>query len=152
MNLGKILIAYASLTGNTEEIAELIAEGVRQAGHEAELKASYDCNAADLLEYDGFLLGVYTWGDGELPDEFLDFYEELDELDLSGKKTAVFGSGDTSYEQFCGAVDLVEEKVKERGAFVIQESLKIEFSPMEDEKENCRAYGRQFAQAGIGVS
>lgn len=152
MNLGKILIAYASLTGNTEEIAELIAEGVRQAGHEAELKASYDCNAADLPEYDGFLLGVYTWGDGELPDEFLDFYEELDELDLSGKKTAVFGSGDTSYEQFCGAVDLVEEKVKERGAFVIQESLKIEFSPLEDEKENCRAYGRQFAQAGIGVS
>lgn len=150
--MGKILIAYASLTGNTEEIAELIAEGVRQAGHEAELKASYDCNAADLLEYDGFLLGVYTWGDGELPDEFLDFYEELDELDLSGKKTAVFGSGDTSYEQFCGAVDLVEEKVKERGAFVIQESLKIEFSPLEDEKENCRAYGRQFAQAGIGVS
>ncbi|MHB0880341.1 flavodoxin [Paenibacillus sp. SEL1] len=152
MNLGKIMIAYASLTGNTEEIAELIAEGVRQAGHEAELKASYDCSAQELLAYDGFLLGVYTWGDGELPDEFLDFYEELDELDLSGKKTAVFGSGDTSYTQFCGAVDLVEKKVKERGASVIQESLKIEFNPLDDDKENCRAYGRQFAQAGIEVS
>lgn len=146
------MIAYASMTGNTEEIAELIAEGVRQAGHEAELKAAYDCSAQELLSYDGFLLGVYTWGDGEVPDEFLDFYEELDELDLSGKKTAIFGSGDTSYTLFCGAVDLVETKVKERGAAIVQESLKIEFNPLDDEKESCRDYGRRFAQSTVGVS
>ncbi|MFM9280252.1 flavodoxin [Paenibacillus jiagnxiensis] len=150
--MAKILIAYASMTGNTEEIAELIAEGIRQTGHTAVLKEAYECNAAELLEYDGYLLGVYTWGDGELPDEFLDFYEELDELELEGSKTAVFGSGDTSYAQFCGAVDVLEQKLKERGALLVQDSLKIEFNPQDAEKETCREFGRRFLQTDITVS
>lgn len=74
--MAKLLVAYASMTGNTEEIAELIVEGITQGGHEADLKSVTDCNASDVLDYDGFMIGVYTWGDGELPDEFLDFYEE----------------------------------------------------------------------------
>ncbi|CAH1190484.1 flavodoxin [Paenibacillus sp. JJ-223] len=150
--MAKLLVAYASLTGNTEEIAELVVEGIEQAGHEAVLKSVTDCNAADLMDYDAFLIGVYTWGDGEVPDEFLDFYEELDELDLSGKRAAVFGSGDTAYEQFCGAVDVVMDKLKERGADVHSETLKIEYSPTEQEKVTCRDFGKTFAADGVRVS
>lgn len=68
--MAKVLVAYASLTGNTEEIAELIVEGIRQAGGEAVLKSVTDCNADEIKAYEGVLLGAYTWGDGELPDEF----------------------------------------------------------------------------------
>ncbi|MBB6022665.1 flavodoxin I [Paenibacillus sp. JGP012] len=150
--MAKWLVAFASMTGNTEEIAELIAEGITQSGHEVDLKSVTDCNAADVLDYDGFMIGVYTWGDGELPDEFLDFYEELDELDLSGRRAAVFGSGDTSYEQFCKAVDLTAEKLQERGAEVSPETLKIEYSPLEQEKETCRDFGIRFVAAGEKVS
>jgi flavodoxin I len=150
--MAKLLVAYASMTGNTEEIAELIVEGIKQGGHEVDLKSVTDCNASDVLDYDGVLIGVYTWGDGELPDEFLDFYEELDELDLSGKRAAVFGSGDTSYEQYCGAVDLAAAKLLERGAEVSPEMLKIEYSPMEQEKDTCRDFGKRFAAAGLQVS
>ncbi|MNW24196.1 Flavodoxin [compost metagenome] len=142
----KVIIVYASMTGNTEEIAELIAEGVRQEGHEAVLKESHECSASELLEYDGYIMGLYTWGDGELPDEFEDLFEELDEVDLAGTRTALFGSGDTSYAEFCGAVDLLEKKLKERGATVAQESLKLEFNPRDDEKETCRSFGRQYVQ------
>ncbi|GGH41904.1 flavodoxin [Paenibacillus silvae] len=150
--MAKWLVAFASMTGNTEEIAELIVEGITQSGHEVDLKSVTDCNAADVLDYDGFMIGVYTWGDGELPDEFLDFYEELDELDLSGRRAAVFGSGDTSYEQFCKAVDLTAEKLQERGAEVSPEKLKIEYSPLEQEKETCRDFGKRFVAAGEKVS
>ncbi|MCK6076463.1 flavodoxin [Paenibacillus silvae] len=150
--MAKWLVAFASMTGNTEEIAELIVEGITQSGHEVDLKSVTDCNAADVLDYDGFMIGVYTWGDGELPDEFLDFYEELDELDLSGRRAAVFGSGDTSYEQFCKAVDLTAEKLQERGAEVSPETLKIEYSPLEQEKETCRDFGKRFVAAGEKVS
>ncbi|MBY0203445.1 flavodoxin [Paenibacillus polysaccharolyticus] len=150
--MAKWLVAYASMTGNTEEIAELIVEGITASGHEADLKSVTDFNAAEVLNYEGFMIGVYTWGDGELPDEFLDFYEELDELDLHGKRAAVFGSGDTSYEQFCGAVDLTAEKLKERGAEVSPEMLKIEYSPLEQEKESCRDFGRRFVTAGAEIS
>lgn len=150
--MAKVLVAYASLTGNTEEIAELIVEGIREAGGEAVLKSVTDCNASEIQEYDAVLLGAYTWGDGELPDEFLDFYEEMDELDLSGCKVAAFGSGDTGYQIYCGAVDEIENKLKERGAEIVQASLKIEYGPNAAEKEDCRNFGRQFIGACAAVS
>ncbi len=57
------------------------------------------------------LLGAYTWGDGELPDEFLDFMDEMLELDWKEAVTALFGSGDTSYRLYCGALDELEERM-----------------------------------------
>ncbi|MBD7968127.1 flavodoxin [Paenibacillus gallinarum] len=143
--MANILIVYASLTGNTEEIAELIAEGIKKQSHTAVLKTAEECRADEVLNYDGSLIGLYTWGDGDLPDEFLDFYEELDEVDLTGYPVSLFGSGDTSYDLFCGAVDTAEAKVKERGAVIMESSLKIEYSPLDEEKNDCRAFGARFA-------
>ncbi|ASA22828.1 flavodoxin [Paenibacillus donghaensis] len=150
--MAKVLVAYASLTGNTEEMAELIVEGIREAGGEAVLKSVTECNAAEIKAYEGVLLGAYTWGDGELPDEMLDFYEELDELDLGTLPAAAFGSGDTGYEIYCGAVNELEKKLQERGAVLVQESLKIEYGPNAAEKEACRMFGRMFIAACAAVS
>lgn len=143
--MSKIIIIYASLTGNTEEIAELIAEGARSAGAEVSMKLVDECNAVSLLEADGYLLGAYTWGDGELPDEFVPFIEEMEELDLKGSRAAVFGSGDTGYPIYCGAVDELERVAKEQGAVLMQESLKIEYGPRKEEKDLCRSFGAAFA-------
>lgn len=100
----KVIVVFASMTGNTEDMADAVAEGIRGEGAEVVLKNVLDANASELADYDAFVLGAYTWGDGELPDEFLDFYEELDDLDLSGKQAAVFGSADSSYPEFGKAV------------------------------------------------
>jgi len=148
----KVLVVYASLTGNTEEMAELIVEGIRQAGGEAVLKSVTECNAIEINSYKGVLLGAYTWGDGELPDEALDFYDEMDELEMTAIKSAVFGSGDTGYAIYCGAVDLLEAKLKERGAEIVQKSLKIEYGPTAIEKEACRQFGRQFIEVSMAVT
>lgn len=145
--MAKVLVAYASLTGNTEEIAELIVEGIRAAGGEAVLKSVMDCNADEIKAYEAVMLGAYTWGDGELPDEFLDFYEELDELDLSACKAAAFGSGDTGYAIYCGAVDQIEEKLKERGAEIVQPSLKIEYGPNAAEKRLAALTGASSSRS-----
>ncbi len=147
----KFLVVFASLTGNTEEMADLIVEGIQSAGAEVDVKQSMDVDADILLAYDAFILGAYTWGDGELPDEFLDFYEDMDELDLAGKKAAVFGSGDTAYDQFAAAVDLLADKLKERGAELVQESLKIELNPSTEDKDVCRNFGKHFAGAVISI-
>lgn len=148
---GKVIIVYASLTGNTEEMAELIAAGLRDSGVAADLKMVEDCSASSLLDYDAYLLGAYTWGDGELPDEFLDFTEEMQELDLSGKLTAIFGSGDTAYHLYCGAVDELEEKVKAVGSELALESLKIELGPSKEEQAMCREFGAKFAKSLLAV-
>lgn len=134
------------MTGNTEEMAEAIAEGVREQGIELDVKEVLDAVAVELEQYDGILLGAYTWGDGELPDDFLDFYDELDDVDLTGKKAAVFGSCDSSYEKYGAAVDILIEKLQERGAEVVLEGLKVELTPTNEEKQLCIAFGRNFAK------
>jgi flavodoxin I len=141
----KVLVVYASMTGNTEEMAEAIVEGAKEAGAEVVSKEAFDASADELNDYEGIIIGAYTWGDGELPDEFIDFYEAMDSLDLSGKKTAVFGSGDTSYPIYCAAVDIIEAKLKELGAEISGECIKFEYNPSEAEKEQGRSLGRQIA-------
>lgn len=150
--MSKIIVVYASLTGNTEEMAELIAEGIRDAGAVADLKMVEDCSAVRLLEYDGYLLGTYTWGDGELPDEFADFADELEDIGLQGGRAAVFGSGDTTYRLYCGAVDELEGRLRSLGASIVQDSLKVEYGPNPEEKVLCREFGGNFARSLEAVS
>lgn len=140
-------MVYCSMTGNTEEMANAIAERIRETGKEVDVKDIMEISSASVLEqYEAIILGSYTWGDGALPDEFLDIYDEMDEIDLTGKKAVVFGSGDTSYDHFCAAVDILTEKLEERGAEVMMEGLKIEMSPTDEELEKCREFGRKFVE------
>jgi flavodoxin len=62
--MSKILVAYASLTGNTEKMAQYIAEGVRFAGGQAIVKNIADIkDPADLEGFDGYIFGRLriTW-------------------------------------------------------------------------------------------
>ncbi|CAN2252101.1 flavodoxin [Bacillus vallismortis] len=151
--MGKILLVYATMSGNTEAMADLIEKGLQEAEAEADRYEVMDIDDAELFnDYDHIMMGTYTWGDGDLPDEFLDLAEDMDEIDFSGKTCAVFGSGDTAYEFFCGAVDTLEAKIKERGGEIVLPSVKIENNPEGEEEEELMEFGRQFAKkSGIAV-
>lgn len=148
--MANVLLVYASMTGNTEEMADAIAEGIRAAGGTLTVKMVMDAQAAELSQYAAVVLGAYTWGDGELPDEFLDFYEEMNDLHLSGVKSAVFGSCDSNYPEYGVAVDILIKRLKARGSDVVLEGLKIEYAPSEDEKEVCRQFGEQLVRSARG--
>ncbi len=46
--------------------------------------------ASKLVDYDGaFVIGTYTWGDGELPDDFFGFYDKMESIHLNGRKAAI---------------------------------------------------------------
>ncbi|MGO4887349.1 flavodoxin [Anaerobacillus sp. MEB173] len=155
-----VLLVYTSMSGNTEEMADLIKKGIESEGVQVEVKEVMDVDAiilenyeAIILEnYEAIVLGAYTWGEGALPDDFIDFYDDLEDLDLSGKIFAVFGSGDTSYEYFCGAVDLLEERVKEQSGSVVLEGLKVELNPEGEDRDYCITFGVNFAKAVKGVT
>lgn len=151
--MGKILLVYATMSGNTEAMADLIEKGLQEAEVEADRFEAMDIDNAQLFnDYDYIIIGSYTWGDGDLPDEFLDLAEDMDEIDFSGKTCAVFGSGDTAYEFFCGAVDTLEAKIKERGGEIVLPSVKIENNPEGEEEEELIEFGRQFAKkSGVAV-
>lgn len=148
--MSNIILIYASMTGNTEEMSEAVAEGIREEGGELVMKSVLDANVSELKQYEGILLGTYTWGDGDLPDEFLDFYDEMDHIQLKYKRAAVFGSCDSAYLAYGAAVDTLIEKLKELGADVVLPGLKIEMTPSSQDKETCKEFGRQFVRQLIG--
>ncbi|KLK98543.1 flavodoxin [Bacillus pumilus] len=133
----KALIAFASMSGNTEDMAAILKQTLEGKGIDTEMMEFDDTNAEDLSSYDYVFIGSYTWGDGDLPYEAEDFYEEVSSLELSHIKAAVFGSGDYSYPKFCEAVHTFHDMLKSTGASVFPETLKMELAPDTDEDVAC---------------
>ena len=130
----KALIVYGSTTGNTESVAQLVGDVLAEQGIEVTLRNVTRAKVSELGNgYDLTLLGASTWGDDEIEfqEDFAPFYEEMDGAQLQDRKVALFGCGDSSYEHFCGAVDLLEEKVEELGAVIVNEPLRIDGDPQD---------------------
>ncbi len=124
--MSNTLIIYGTTMGNTEILAGKIDSVLKSREVETTMKNVTDASVNELSEYDVILLGSSTWGDGELQDDFAVFYSDLEEVDLKGKKAAVFGPGDSSYENFCEAVNILEKRLKKCGAELLLDGLKID--------------------------
>jgi len=114
--MSKALIIFGSTTGNTEAMSDLIQKTLDENGMETEIKNVIDASVSDLNDgHDLILLGCPAYGDDEveLQEDFEDFYQNMAGIDLSGKKFAVFAPGDSSYEHFCGTVDLLEDEISD---------------------------------------
>ena len=66
--MSKVAIVYWSGTGNTEAMADLIAQGVRAAGGTADLVHAADFTAERVEDYDALAFGCPAMGDEELED------------------------------------------------------------------------------------
>ena len=143
MALAKII--YASLTGNTEEIADIVAEALENEGLEVEINECTQVDADDFLEADICVIGTYTYDEGSLPDDIIDLYEELKTLDLSGKIYGVVGSGDTFYEMFCSAVDDFDQAFAQAGATKGAESVKVDLAAEEEDIEKLEKFAKELA-------
>ncbi|WEV44809.1 flavodoxin [Streptococcaceae bacterium ESL0687] len=126
-------IVYASMTGNTEEIADIVCEALENKGIEVEMDECTSVDAEDLLDFDINIVATYTYGDGELPDEIVDFYDDLKDLDLTGKIYGVVGSGDTFYDEFCKSVDDFDSAFASTGATKGAENVKVDLAAEEDD-------------------
>lgn len=145
--MARALIIYASLTGNTEEGAEVLEEALEELDVEVEVMESSFADAEDFLDFDILIVGTYTYGmDADLPDEIVDFYEELEEVDLTGKVYGTFGSGDTFYEKYCQSVDDFDEQFKKTGATKGAEPVKYNLSAMEEDIENLNKMAEELVE------
>ncbi|MFT8872553.1 MAG: flavodoxin domain-containing protein [Sporolactobacillus sp.] len=143
----KILVAYASQTGNTEEIAFKIAEGVRSKGIEPDVKELFDLTAEELSQYDGVLMGSFTAGLGDLPLDAEYLLEEVGTTHLEGTYAACFGSGDRRYGQyFAAAVDTIQTVLSDAGAQILVPPFKIERSLTDDEATQAVQLGASFIE------
>ena len=87
-----ISVVYWSGTGNTEAMANALAEGIREAGGEAVLQTADSVNAVELAKEDIFALGCPSMGAEELEESVMEpFVSELEGM-VQGKKILLFGS------------------------------------------------------------
>lgn len=136
--MSKTLIIYGSLTSNTQFVAEKIFEKLQALNPETIIKNVVEANPTDLETADTLILGASTWDDGLVQYDFADFLKDLEneKPDLTGKKLATFGCGDTSYEHYCVAVDIIEKEAAKLGAKIIIKNLKIDGFPQSEENIN----------------
>ncbi len=111
----RIGVFYGSATGTTDKVAEKIADSLG-----VDKTNVYDvANTAPsaVADFDLLVLGTSTWGDGDLEDDWYDFLAGLEELDLRGKRIALFGCGDeTMDDSFCSGVGELHERLMKTGA------------------------------------
>ena len=127
-------VIFATITGNNEDIADIIAEELENKGLDVKVEEISQADPAELEAVDLCVICPYTYDEGSLPDEGMDFYDELADVDLSGKVYGVAGSGDTFYgEYFCTAVNLLGEALPKAAASKEPDTVKI--IPAPDEKK-----------------
>ena len=90
--MGKVLIVYASRSNETKSIGELIAEGVRISGHEADVKKTSEIkNEEDLKGYDGYAFGSATYH-GEMITSMKQILFIAERAELKDKPGGAFGA------------------------------------------------------------
>ncbi|MET0550478.1 MAG: flavodoxin [Xanthomonas sp.] len=109
----KILLAYASLSGNTRDVARRVHAQCEAAGHEVtwihtDLQTLQGAlgDAGRAADFDLHLLGSWTDNAGRTPSEMKRYIAELVEAAGKHVEVAVFGTGETQWglEYYCGAV------------------------------------------------
>ncbi len=140
--MSKIAVVYWSGTGNTEAMANAVADGAREAGAQAEVITAVKFDAATLDSFDAVAFGCPSMGAEELEDsEFLPMFSAC-EPKLGGKRLALFGSygwGDGEWMRNW------EETCRNDGALLVCDSVICNEAPDGDAVASCKALGAALA-------
>ena len=140
--MSKVGIIYWSSTGNTEAMADAVAEGAKGAGAEVSVFNVTDFSADKVDEFDAIAFGCPAMGAETLEDsEFEPVFNEC-ESKLNGKKIALFGSygwGDGEWMRTW------EETCNSAGAVLTAESVICNDAPDDEATANCNALGAALA-------
>ncbi|MCW5876338.1 MAG: flavodoxin [Anaerolineales bacterium] len=119
--MAQIGLFFGSSTGNTENAAELIQKGFQSRGLQVDMYNVMADPVSKMEEYDILILGIPTWDIGELQEDWKNCWDDLDSLQLAGKKAALFGQGDQrGYPAtFQDCIGLLGHKVRGRGATLV---------------------------------
>ena len=136
----KLAVIYWSMSGNTQAMAQAIAQGAQEAGGEADIIPVGEATVEQALSYPALALGCPAMGAEVLEEEeFEPFFTAL-EGRLSGRTVALFGSygwGDGQWMRDWQA------RAEAAGADLCQGAgLMAHETPDETALEQCRALGR----------
>lgn len=141
--MSKIAVVYWSGTGNTEQMANAVAEGAKEAGAEVGTLTADQFSAAKVAEFDAIAFGCPAMGAETLEeDEFEPMFTGCESA-LSGKKLALFGSygwGDGEWMRTW------EEDCASAGIRLAADSVTCCEAPDDEALSACQALGKKLAE------
>jgi NAD(P)H dehydrogenase (quinone) len=144
----KVLIVYFSRTGNTEKMANSIAEGVKGTGVGVLVKKAELVKIEDLVTADAIAFGSATsWGymGGKLKDVFENMLIQSRDK-FSGKPFAVFTSA-ALVESGKRAAESIEYIAQYFNMQSAAQAVVSQGSPTEKDREACKELGKNIARA-----
>ena len=140
--MSKVAVVYWSGTGNTEAMANAVAEGAKDKGAEVSLIDAASFSSDQVSAYDGIAFGCPAMGDEVLEEsEFDPMFTDVEQA-LAGKKIALFGSygwGDGQWMRDW------EDRCREAGAVLAADSVIANDAPGDEETELCKGLGATLA-------
>ena len=115
----KLNVLFGSQSGNAESIAKRLAKEAKKQGYDATISALEKATPAALAQEQCALIVTSTWGEGDPPDNAVQFWEQLkaeNDLKLAGLNYSVLALGDTNYQHFCGFGKTLDSRLEALGA------------------------------------
>lgn len=138
-------VIFATITGNNEDVADIITEKFEKLGVDVAKEEISQADATEFNDVDICVVVPYTYDEGDLPEEGLDFYEDLQDLDLTGKIYGCAGSGDTFYDDdYCRAVTDFSNALKKAGATQGAKDVFVNLAPEADDVKALDAFTEQL--------
>lgn len=115
----KIGLFFGSDEGNTESVAYRIQSQFPEG--QVDVYDIADVTQLEFTEYDYLILGIPTWDFGQIQSDWEEFWDDLGDIDFSGKTVALYGLGDQfGYgDYFLDAMGMLHDVVLEKGASVV---------------------------------
>jgi flavodoxin len=144
--MAKVLVGYTSRTGNTEKMAQFIAEGVRISGHEADLKKIGDIKSSkDFAGYNGFIFGCPTYH-RDITAGMKQFLYIAEKANLLGKFGGAFGSythsGESGTMLFDTMLHVFKMDMVTLGPLSLKDAVLLE----PDGPKACQEYGKAVGE------
>ncbi|WP_206811189.1 anaerobic nitric oxide reductase flavorubredoxin [Paradesulfitobacterium ferrireducens] len=142
----QITFVYDTMWNSTRRMAEAIAEGIKQADRQVEVKLFNSARAdkndilTEVFRSKAVLVGSPTVNKGVLS-SIGSFLEEIKGLSFKNKKAAAFGAYGWSGESMA----TISKGLSEAGFNVVSDGLRLLWNPDAESLARCADFGKEFA-------
>ena len=140
--MSKVAVVFWSATGNTEAMANAVAEGAKAKGAEVSVLGAGEFSADKVSEFDAIAFGCPAMGAEVLEETEFDPMFTSVETSLGGKKIGIFGSygwGDGQWMRDW------KDRCDAAGAALVNDGVMVNNAPDYAALEECKSLGEALA-------